>query len=187
MLRMLVKILNHTLKLSFPLTNHNNLPKCNILLDWVLIGKNSNCGGSYKHFVGRHRNVSECAAACRREGPHFVFTRSDSKSIWCKKEECPCFCLKREERKIDPKGKCDIIQDGNTNFHDLYTYRGKEKLLSQRTKSFWCLNLEYHLRILMKYTLYLARILGSRQHYSTSSSRYLAQHLWYLSRRYLTF
>ena len=80
----------------------------NILSDWVLIGKNSNCkvttkGGFYKHFIVRHRYVSECAAACRKEGPHFIFTRSDSNSMWCNKEECPCFCYK--------SFKCILTQD----------------------------------------------------------------------------
>ena len=94
----------------------------NILSDWVLIGKNSNCkvttkGGFYKHFIGRHRYVSECAAACRKEGPHFIFTRSDSNSMWCNKEECPCFCYKSFE--------CEVTQDSTSAFHDVYTYRGK--------------------------------------------------------------
>ena len=93
----------------------------NILLDWVLIGQNSTCtvygGKGYKHLVGRYRYVSECAAACRKEAPHFIFTRSDSNSMWCNKEECPCFCYK--------SFKCDVIQGWTTDFHDVYTYRGK--------------------------------------------------------------
>ena len=92
-----------------------------ILLDWVLIGQNSTCKVTteegYKHFVGRHRYVSECAAACRKEGPHFIFTRSDSNSMWCNNEECPCFCYKSFE--------CKVTKDSTSAFHDVYTYRGK--------------------------------------------------------------